>query len=225
MTRLEVDSQIRKIGIVPAVHIASVDDALFVAYELSQAKIPIIEIASAEPGALAAIAELARRDDGVIVGGGEVMDLQTARQCLHAGAKFITGPGFDGEVVELAHRGEVAVFPGALSPTEVLRAAQAGGDFVKVFPCVSVGGPRYIRALKAPFPEIPLIAAGGVHEETAADFIRAGASALGVGGALVPSDSIRMRQSHRIRNLARRFLAIVEATRKEMETLKSGVNP
>jgi 2-dehydro-3-deoxyphosphogluconate aldolase/(4S)-4-hydroxy-2-oxoglutarate aldolase len=220
MTRLEVAAKIVSVGILPAVRVTSVDDALFASYELSHAGIPIIEITVTDAGTLAAISELAKNKE-LIVGAGEVVHVEIARQCYNAGAMFITSPGFDKDVVDFAHLKDCPVFPGALTPTEVMAAWRAGSDFVKVFPCENVGGPRYIRALKAPFPDVPMIAAGGVHEETAGDFLRAGASALGIGGALVPRDSIQLRQSHRIRNLSKRFHGIIDATRKEMASVKA----
>jgi 2-dehydro-3-deoxyphosphogluconate aldolase/(4S)-4-hydroxy-2-oxoglutarate aldolase len=221
MTRLEVGAQIRKIGIIPAVRVFTAQDVMFAAFELAHAGIPIVEVAVVEPGALAAIAALSRRGDDVIVGAGEVMDLATARRCLDAGARFITGPGLNLEVVEVAHQADVVVFPGALTPTEVLRAWQAGSDFVKIFPCSVVGGARYLQALQSPFPDVPLIASGGVNQDTAGDFIRAGATALGIGGALVPHESIHLRQPHRIRELTRRFLGIVNTAREEIAPLKA----
>jgi len=220
MTRLEVDAQIRSIGILPAVRVSSADDALFAAYELSHAGIPIIEITVTDVSTLDAISELAKRDESIIVGAGEVVHVEIARQCHSAGAMFITSPSFDRDVVEFAHLKDTSVFPGALTPTEVINAWRAGSDFVKIFPCANVGGARYIRALKAPFPDIPMIASGGVNAETAADFIRAGANALGVGTALVPRESIQLRQASRIRNLALRFHKIIGETRAEMEFLK-----
>jgi 2-dehydro-3-deoxyphosphogluconate aldolase/(4S)-4-hydroxy-2-oxoglutarate aldolase len=216
MTRVEVAAQIRKTGIIPAVRVCSLEDGLFAAFELAHAAIPIIEVACGEPGALDVIGELAKRSDGTIVGAGEVMDLATARRCLEAGAKFLTGPGLDLEVVEFARKVDVAVIPGALTPTEVLSAWHAGGDLVKIYPCAQVGGPRYIHALNGPFPDIPLVASGGVNQQTAAEFIRAGAIALGIGTALIPHESIHLRQSHRIRELSRRFLNIVSTTREEL---------
>lgn len=221
MTRSETDERIRKIGIVPAIRVSSVDDGTFAVYELAHAGIPIVEVASVEPDALAVIAELAKRAEGVVVGAGEVMDLASARRCLDAGAMFLTGPGLDLEVVEFAHKSDTAVIPGALTPTEVMHAWRAGSDFVKIFPCANIGGARYIHALKAPFPDIPMIASGGVHQETAAEFIRSGCSALGIGQALVPQESIHLRQTRRIRELSRRFLHIVSTTREEMTTVRS----
>jgi 2-dehydro-3-deoxyphosphogluconate aldolase / (4S)-4-hydroxy-2-oxoglutarate aldolase len=150
MTRAEVGAQIRRIGIVPAIRVSTVDAGRFAADQLAHAGIPIVEISSTVPGALTVIAELAKRADGVVVGVGEVMDLACARRCVDAGAAFITGPGLDLEVVEFAIRADFAVIPGALTLTEVLRAWRASGDFVKVFPCAKLGGARYIQTLKNP---------------------------------------------------------------------------
>lgn len=223
MTRLEVVAQIRKIGIIPAVRVCSLEDGLFASYELAHAGIPIVEIASCEPHAMDVIAELAKRSDGMIIGAGEVIDLAVARQCLALGAKFITGPGLDLEVVAFARKADVAVIPGALTPTEVLSAWGAGGDFVKLFPCVQVGGARYMHSLSTPYPHIPLMASGGVSQQNAPDFIRAGAVALGIGTALVPHESIHLRQTHRIRELSRRFLNLVATTREEMSPVRETV--
>ena len=223
MTRQEVAAQIRKIGIVPAVRVCSLEDGTFAAFELAHAGIPIMEVACSEVSAFDVIAELAKRSDGMIVGAGEVMDLATARRCLEAGAKFITGPGLDLEIIDFARKADVTVIPGALTPTEVLTAWRAGGDFVKIFPCAQVGGARYIHALNAPFPEVPMIASGGVDQQTAADFIRAGAIALGIGGALISHESIHLRQTHRIRELARRFLNAVSTSREAIAAAKARV--
>lgn len=147
------------------------------------------------------------------MGAGTVLDIETARRCLDAGANFLTSPGLDLGVVEFAVSKGVVVLPGALTPTEVMMASKAGADFVKVFPCIHLGAARYIKALKGPFPHVPLIAAGGVNQENAAEFITAGAIALGIGGALIPHESIERRQPHRIHELARRFTAIVAGAR------------
>jgi len=220
MNRLDVSAEIRRVGILPAVRVSSTDDAIFAAYELSQGGIPIIEVTVTDTKSIDAIAQLVRRNDDVVVGAGEVIHLDVARQCCEAGAMFLTSPGFDRDVVEYAREHETFVFPGALTPTEVMAAWRAGSDFVKIFPCANIGGPRYIRALKTPFPDVPMIASGGVNLETAADFIRAGADALGIGTALVPRESIHLRQASRIRNLAARYCAIIEESRKEAEMVR-----
>lgn len=222
MTREEVRARIEEIGIIPAIRVSSTQDAQFAAEAIAHAGIPIVELTMTVPGAVELISDLVRNNSGMIVGAGTVLDIETARHCLDAGAQFLTSPGLDLGIVEFAARKEVVVFPGALTPTEVMMAAKAGSDFVKVFPCSQVGGPRYIKALKQPFPHVPLIASGGVNQETAADFILAGAVALGIGGALIPHESIELRQPHRIHELARRFTAIVEGARARTAARKHG---
>jgi 2-dehydro-3-deoxyphosphogluconate aldolase/(4S)-4-hydroxy-2-oxoglutarate aldolase len=145
----------------------------------------------------------------MVVGAGTVLDRETAARCIDAGAVFITSTGFILEVVEFALNKNVVVIPGALTPTEVIAAWKTGADFVKIFPAAPVGGDQYIRSLKIPLPQIPLIASGGVNQLTAANFIRAGASAVGVGVELMPKDAIRLRQGQRIHELARRFVGFV----------------
>jgi 2-dehydro-3-deoxyphosphogluconate aldolase/(4S)-4-hydroxy-2-oxoglutarate aldolase len=157
-----------------------------------------------------------RNSPQVIVGAGTILDTETARACLKAGAHFLTSPGLDAEIVHFARKENVLMMAGALTPTEVVAAYKAGSDFVKVFPCAQVGGAGYIKALKGPFPQIPLIAAGGVNQQTAGAFILAGASAVGVGGDLIPRSAIELRQPERIRELARRFLALVRTARAQV---------
>ena len=216
MTRDQVRSRIQEIGIIPAIRVSSAEDALFVAEAVSSAGIPIVELTMTVPGAIDAISHLARNNPEIIVGAGTVWDIETARRCLDAGAKFLTSTGFDPSVVEFAVKANIVVFPGELTPTEVMTAWKAGADFVKVFPCSQVGGVSYIRTLKKPFPEVPLIASGGVDQETAADFILAGAAALGIGGDLIPHKAIALRQPHRIHELARRYLAMVKEARSRL---------
>jgi 2-dehydro-3-deoxyphosphogluconate aldolase/(4S)-4-hydroxy-2-oxoglutarate aldolase len=216
MTRDQVRSRIQEIGIIPAIRVSSAQDALFAAETISASGIPIVELTMTVPGAIDAIAHLARNSPEVIVGAGTVWDTETARRCLDAGAKFLTSTGLDLSVVEFAVKENVAVFPGALTPSEVMMAWKAGADFVKVFPCSQVGGVSYIRTLRAPFPQVPLIASGGVNQETAADFILAGAVALGIGGDLIPQKAIALRQPHRIHELARRYLGMVKQARDQL---------
>jgi 2-dehydro-3-deoxyphosphogluconate aldolase/(4S)-4-hydroxy-2-oxoglutarate aldolase len=142
-----------------------------------------------------------------------VLDEETARRCIDAGARFITSPGFIPEVAAYTRRVDVVALPGALTPTEVIAAWKAGSDFVKIFPTGLVGGVQYVRALKVPLPQIPLIASGGVNQLTATDFIIAGATAIGVGGELLPKEALHFRQADRIRELASRFLGMVRDAR------------
>lgn len=219
MTKQQVRASIEAIGIIPAVRVSSAEDALFAAEEVARGGIPIVEVTMTVPGALEVVAELTRRRPEIIVGAGTVLHLETARKCLAAGAQFLTSTGLDLRIVQLAVEQDVLMLAGALTPTEVITAWKAGADMVKVFPCAQVGGPSYIRALKAPLPEVALIAAGGVNQRTAAPFIQAGASALGIGGELIPREAIRNRNSDWITELARRFLGIVKSTRSQMAAI------
>jgi 2-dehydro-3-deoxyphosphogluconate aldolase / (4S)-4-hydroxy-2-oxoglutarate aldolase len=216
MDKEHVRSTISEVGILPAIRVASAENARFAAETIAQAGIPIVEITMTTPGAVDVIADLVRNLPQVIVGAGTILDAETARACLNAGAHFLTSPGLDPEIVQFARKENVLMMAGALTPTEVVAAYKAGSDFVKVFPCAQVGGDAYIRALKAPFPQIPLIAAGGVNQQTAGAFILAGASAVGVGGDLIPRSAIELRQPERIRELARRFLGLVRTARAQL---------
>jgi len=217
MTRDEVRAGISGFGIIPAVRLSSNEEAQFAAEAVSSAGIPIVEVTMTVPNALDVISELARHRPGMIVGAGTVLDLDTARHCLDAGAKFLTSPGLDLQVAEFGVKHNVVTIPGALTPSEVLAAWKTGADFVKVFPCAPMGGPGYIHTLKSPLPQIPLIAAGGVNQQTAGDFILAGASALGIGAALIHAQAIEHRDRDRIRELARRFLHIIGEARKLLQ--------
>jgi 2-dehydro-3-deoxyphosphogluconate aldolase/(4S)-4-hydroxy-2-oxoglutarate aldolase len=168
------------------------------------------------PGAIDVITDLAKRHPDMIVGAGTVLDQETARRCVGAGAKFLTSPGLVLEVAEFALKNEVVVFPGVMTATELIMAWKAGVDFIKIFPCAQVGGDSYIRALKVPFPQVPLIASGGVNQQTAANFILAGATALGIGAELIPKEALVRREEAWIGELARRFTAIVRDARNQM---------
>src|SRR5580692_702931 len=215
MNRKFIRTRIQEIGIIPSVRVSSAEDARFVAETLSQGGIPIAEIAMTVPGALRVISDLAKSAPDMIVGAGSVLDAETARRCLDAGAKFLTMDGLVPEVVEYANLEDVVVFPGALTPTEVIAAWRTGSDFVKVVPCAAIGGDKYFRALKTPLAQVPLIAAGGVNQQTAAGYLLAGATALGIGQALLPWEAVALRQANRIRELARRFLNVVEGSRRD----------
>jgi 2-dehydro-3-deoxyphosphogluconate aldolase/(4S)-4-hydroxy-2-oxoglutarate aldolase len=209
----EVLSRIEEIGIIPALRVSSAEDALFAADAVYRGGIPIVEVTLTVPGAINVISHLVQNAPEMLVGAGSVMDVETARLCLQAGAKFLTSDGIDLGVVEFAVKENTVIFPGALTPTDVITAWKAGSDFVKIVPCGQVGGHSYIRALKAMFPKVPLIAAGGVNQKTAGDFILAGATALGVGSELISKDAIHLRQASRIVTLANRFLGFVNEAR------------
>jgi 2-dehydro-3-deoxyphosphogluconate aldolase/(4S)-4-hydroxy-2-oxoglutarate aldolase len=146
-----------------------------------------------------------------------VTDAETAQRCIDAGAEFLVGPGFDLETVKLANHVGILIMSGALTPTEVITAWKSGSDFVKIFPCGTVGGAKYIQALKAPLPHIPMVPTGGVNLATAPDFIRAGAAALGVGGDLVSTTALNYGNTGEIVDAARRFVSIMRETRAQMQ--------
>jgi len=225
VNRAEVRARIEEIGIVPAVRVSSAHVARFAAEAVASGGIPIVEIEMTVPGALEVIQYLVAHTPDMIVGAGSVYDTETARRCIASGAKFLTTDGLDFTIIEFANREDVAVWPAALTPTEVINAWKAGPDFVKVFPCAPVGGESYIRVLKKALVHIPLIAAGGVNQQTAQRFILAGATALGVGGDLIPDDALRLRQSDRIRELAQRFVRFVKDGRSQLAQLKKYAPP
>jgi 2-dehydro-3-deoxyphosphogluconate aldolase/(4S)-4-hydroxy-2-oxoglutarate aldolase len=218
MKKEAVRACIQEIGILPSVRVNSRELALFAADTVYAAGIPVVEITLTVPGALEVISDLASRYPGMAVGAGTVLDEDLARQAVQAGARFLTSPGFVPEMVAYARKAEVVVFPGALTPTEIIAAWKAGSDFVKIYPMAPLGGAQYIRALKVPLPQIPLIVTGGVNQLTAVDFIVAGASAIGVGGELLPIEALTFRQENRIHELARRFLTMVREGRAMRES-------
>ena len=210
----QIRARIQEIGIIPSVRTSSADEARFAAETVFQAGIPIVEITMTIPDALSVIRDLVRQDSNLIVGADSAWDLDSARRAVDAGAMFITSPGLDTRsILEFVIQEDLVVIPGALTPSELSTAWQAAADFVKVFPCHSMGGPRYIRALHAPFPNIPLVASGGVNQVNAADFIAGGAVALGIGTELLPREAVESRNSGWISELARRFLKIVKEAR------------
>jgi len=162
------------------------------------------------------ISQLAHKHPGIIMGAGTLLDAETAQRCVDAGARFLTSPGLVPDVLECALKNNVVAIPGALTPSEVIVAWKAGADFVKIFPCSQMGGDRYIRALKVPMPHVPLIASGGVNQLTAANFIYAGASSLGIGSELMPKQALLKRQENWIHELARRFLETIHNARAHM---------
>jgi 2-dehydro-3-deoxyphosphogluconate aldolase/(4S)-4-hydroxy-2-oxoglutarate aldolase len=213
MDREEVKTQIAKIGIFPGIRTQSAKEALYAAKTLHAAGIPIAEVTMTVPNGVDVIRELAREFPDMAVGAGTVLDAETAKRCLDAGARFITSTGLVNEVLEATLRAGIVAIPGALTPTEVISCWKAGADFIKIFPAAAVGGDLYIRSLKLPLPAISVIAAGGVDQKNAAGFIRAGSSAIGLGAELLPHEAIFRQQDDRIHELARRFLALVDEGR------------
>jgi 2-dehydro-3-deoxyphosphogluconate aldolase / (4S)-4-hydroxy-2-oxoglutarate aldolase len=217
MQSREVRRRIVDIGIIPCARVKAPDHARFAAETLHEAGIPVLEIPLTVPQACDVIHEMAERYPDLIVGAGTVLSEEDARRSIDAGARFVTSPGLVLEVVAAARRGDVVVFPGALTPSEVVAAWKAGADFVKIFPAATAGGPPYVRALKVPLPQIPIIVTGGVNQLTAFDYILAGAEAIGVGSELLPKEALAQRQADRIHELARRFLIMVKEARAQRD--------
>src|SRR5881275_857800 len=217
MDKQKVRERIVEIGVVPVVRASSAREARIAADAVCEGGIPIVEITMTVPGAVEVIRELTRSSAGdVLVGAGTVLNIEAARKCLDAGAQFLVSPGLNQQVIQLAGAERKLMMAGALTPTEVITAWEAGSDFVKVFPCGQVGGAKYIKALKGPLPQIPLVPTGGVNLSTAAEFIEAGAAALGIGGELVQADALKSNKPEIIVENARKFLAIVKQARAQM---------
>jgi len=170
MKKAEVRARIEEIGIIPGIRVSTPERARFAAEMVNRAGIPIAEITMTVPRALDVISYLAKTLPEMAVGAGTVLDAETAWRCLDAGATFLTSTGLVPEVVEFALKHDLVVFPGAMTPTDVIAAWRTGADFVKIFPCGPLGGPSYIQSLKLPFPQVPMIATGGVNQRTAANF-------------------------------------------------------
>jgi 2-dehydro-3-deoxyphosphogluconate aldolase/(4S)-4-hydroxy-2-oxoglutarate aldolase len=205
---MNVVDRIRAIGIIPVVRAASSDEAFAAVDAIRAGGIPILEITLTVPGAVSVIADLTRRlGDDALIGAGTVLDADAARACIDAGARFVVSPALDVPTIETCIALDVPVFPGALTPTEIVTAWKAGATAVKVFPAGAVGGAAYLKSVKAPLPQIELIPTGGVSLKTAADFIAAGAFALGVGADLVSGDPASITEK------ARQYVAAVAAAR------------
>jgi 2-dehydro-3-deoxyphosphogluconate aldolase / (4S)-4-hydroxy-2-oxoglutarate aldolase len=214
MKKEEVRARIEQLAIVPAVRAANADDALFAAEAVSRGGLPIVELTMTVPKATELIAQLVKKHPHMLVGAGTVLDLETARACLAAGAKFISSPGLDLEILEFTVKAGVIAMPGALTPSEIMAAVKAKADFVKIFPCSQVGGVDYMHALKRPFPHVAFIAAGGVNQQTAGKYLEAGATAVGIGTDLIPPRAITIREAAWIEELARRYVHTVKYLRQ-----------
>ena len=214
MNKNKVRNAIVDCGIVPVIRASSAREALLAVEAVCLGGIPVVEITMTVAGAIEAIRQAVKNcGDDAIVGAGTVLNAETAGRCVDAGAGFLVTPGFDLETVILARRAEVLIMAGALTPTEIMAAVQAGADFVKVFPCGNLGGPSYIRALKGPFPDVPMVPTGGVNLDNAEEFVRAGAVALGAGRELVKPEALRSGNTYEIVEAARLFLDAVKRGR------------
>jgi len=223
MNKEQLRTRVEEIAIVPVIRTSSAEDALFAVQEVARGGIPIIEVTMTVPGALDVIREICKSLPKEIIGAGTVMDAITARECINAGAKFITNPALDVPTVQLvAETPNVIMMSGALTPTEIYTAWKHGSDFVKVYPCSMLGGDAYIRSLRRPFPEIKLVPGGGVTQQNAGHYLLAGATALSVGKELIPNESILLHKPDRIRELTRRFASIVKTTRARIAEAHQG---
>jgi 2-dehydro-3-deoxyphosphogluconate aldolase/(4S)-4-hydroxy-2-oxoglutarate aldolase len=215
MEKAKTSKKIIEIGVVPVVRAKSARQAMAAAEAVCAGGIPIVEVTMTVPGAVQVIADLAKSMGGdLLIGAGTVLDAESARQCLAAGAQFLVSPGFDLATIQLAQREGVLMMAGALTPTEVIVAWKAGSDMVKIFPAGAVGGAKYIKALKGPLPQIPMVPTGGVNLNTAAEFIRAGAAAIGVGGELISADALQSGNTRQITEAARQYVALIRETRE-----------
>lgn len=214
MSKTETIKRIRETGVIPVVRAKTADEAMRAIDAISEGGISVLEITMTVPGAVKLIEQVVSRyGNDALVGAGTVLDPETATACVSAGAQFVVTPALNVETIARCKDLGVAIMPGALTPTEVLQAWNAGADFVKVFPAGAVGGANYLKALKAPLPHVELVPTGGVTIDTAGDFIRAGAAALGVGSDLVDLKAIREGQAALITERAKQFINIVREAR------------
>jgi 2-dehydro-3-deoxyphosphogluconate aldolase / (4S)-4-hydroxy-2-oxoglutarate aldolase len=213
MDKAAVLTAIRELGLLPVLRAASPDQALALAAAIAEGGITALEITMTVPGAMHVIRRLTAERPDLLIGAGTVLDPETARICILEGARFIVSPALNLGTIEMCHRYSIAVFPGALTPTEIVTAWQAGADVVKVFPASAMGGAKYLSSLKAPLPQIEMIPTGGVSVTTAADFLHAGAFALGVGADLVDAHAIAAGHHHVITENARRYVHLVREFR------------
>lgn len=215
MTRDDVIRRIGEVGIIPVVRAASVEDAIRAVEAIYAGGIPVIEITMTVPNATDVIRHVARDyGDSVVVGAGTVTSPEQANLCLAVGAEFLVSPGLSLPVISVAHASGKLAIPGALTPTELMTAQDAGARLIKIFPCGNVGGAKYLKALKGPFPNADLIPTGGVNAANAAEFFAAGAFALGVGGELVSAAALREGNLAKITDAARDLVQAVTAARQ-----------
>ncbi len=217
MRRDAILDAILEAGIVPVVRTNSAEEAIQAIQAIYHGGIRVAEITMTVPGAIRALEKVADKfGDQLVLGAGTVLDPETARTCMLAGAQFMVTPCLNLATIKIAKRYSNVIMPGALTPTEVVKAWEAGGDIIKVFPCGAVGGAKYIKALRAPFPQIEMIPTGGVNLETVGDFLRAGACAVAVGAELIDGENIRAGKYEVFEERAKKFLEAIQKTREQM---------
>ncbi len=214
MQKAEVLNALRAIGLVPVLRAENEAQALALASAIAAGGVNVLEVTMTVPGAFRVMRRLAEERPDILIGAGTVLDAETARLCILEGAAFVVSPTLNVKTIEMCHRYGVAVLPGALTPTEIVTAWQAGADVVKIFPASALGGAKYLKSVKAPLPQVEMIPTGGVSLATAAEFLEAGAFALGVGADLVDAKAIVEGHPETITESAGKYLAIVHKFRK-----------
>jgi len=214
MDKVQVLQTLQEIGLVPVLRAESVEKAMALATAIAAGGVTVLEVTMTVPGAMQVMRRLAEERPDILIGAGTVLDPETARMCILEGAKFVVSPALNLKTIEMCHRYSIPVLPGALTPTEVVTAWQAGADVIKVFPANALGGAKYLKSLKAPLPQIELIPTGGVSLATAAEFLEAGAFALGVGADLVDPKAMAEGKPELVTESARKYLAIVKSFRQ-----------
>jgi len=214
MEKRDIFNRMMSEGLIPVIRVSSAQEAVDVADAIKEGGVTLIEITMSVPGAIDTIKELTRKyKDEIIMGAGTILDPETARAALLAGAQFIVTPTLNLDVIQLAHRYSAVVVPGAMTPTEILTAWNAGADMVKVFPAAQLGGPEYLKAIRGPLPQILLVPTGGVNLQNAGAFIKAGAAALGAGGELVDKKAVKEKKFNIITENTRAFLKVIKEAR------------
>jgi 2-dehydro-3-deoxyphosphogluconate aldolase/(4S)-4-hydroxy-2-oxoglutarate aldolase len=213
--KAKVLASLKEIGLVPVLRAESVEKALALAEAIAAGGVTVLEVTMTVPGAIQVMRKLAESRPDILIGAGTVLDAETARMCILEGAKFVVSPALNVKTIEMCHRYSIAVLPGALTPTEIVTAWEAGADVVKVFPCSALGGAKYLTTLKGPLPHIDLIPTGGVSLATAAEFLAAGAFALGVGSDLVDAKAMAAGKPEVVTETAKKYLQIVQEHRSK----------
>jgi len=215
MRKEQIVERMREIGLVPVLRAESEEQALAIASAIADGGVTVLEITMTVPGAIRVMARLTKERPDILIGAGTVLDAETARMCMLEGAQFVVSPALNLKTIEMCHRYSIPVLPGALTPTEVVTAWQAGADVIKVFPASALGGAKYLKSLKAPLPQVEMIPTGGVSLATAKEFLEAGSFALGVGADLVDTKAIAAGQPEKITESAKKYLQIVREFRGE----------
>lgn len=209
MDKTAVLQRIREVGVLPVLRASSADNAMRLADAIAEGGIAAMEVTMTVPGAIGLIRRLVNERPELLIGAGTVLDPETARVCILEGAQFVVSPALNLESVALCRRYSVAILSGALTPTEVIAAWQAGADIIKVFPAGAMGGAKYLKSLKAPLPQVELIPTGGVSLSNAMEFLQAGAFALGVGADLADERAILEGRARDVTSVAQQYESIV----------------